>query len=99
MENTEERDDLTPDEQEEAERDDMTGEEAHREGEFEYTSRMLEELHEQLLGLRELMGELKGAMDLFATMGATVREEEPEDDFEEPNPLEDPLEELDLDFD
>lgn len=101
MDENEKREDLTPDEVEEVEREDVTGEEAHREGEFDYTRRMLDEIHEQLLGVRELIGEVKGAMAMFAEMGATIREdedreEEVEEDF---NPLMDPLGELDLDLD
>lgn len=54
-EEMEERDDLTPSEAEEAETTGMSGEEAHRAGEFEELRNMLSDLLAQITAMREDM--------------------------------------------
>jgi len=56
MDETEERDDLTPDEAAEAADDGMSGEEAHRASEFDELRGMLSELLDQIRAMREDMG-------------------------------------------
>lgn len=89
----EERDDLTGAEAEEAEETGMSGEEAHRAGEFEDLRGMLADLLEQVRAMREDMGNWamtanaaiidNGAVVVDDNAGAdVVIADEPENPFE-----------------
>lgn len=89
-------DSLTEDEERDAERDDITGEEAHRAGEFDYLKDKVDEIYDRLDSLgEEIFSRIdsikQNATAMAVENGATVREDEDEIPDEIPE-----LEELDL---
>lgn len=73
-----ENEDLTNDEREETERDDVSGEEAHRIGEFRELRDLIGEAMDEIRGLREDINkrfdDVSGAVASLTELGAVVRE-------------------------
>lgn len=95
-ENEKREDSLTDDEARDVERDDVSGEEAHREGEFDFLRDKVDEIYNKLDRIAdELSSRIDSIKENMAAMavenGATVHEDETEIPDEVPE-----LEELDL---